>query len=146
MNTKIEELMQKPVMTATPSQTIEHVRGVMKRNQVHSLPVVNPEGEAIGIISTTDLLEDASDGSPISRIMSDKVYTIPRYESTHIAARMMRNHKIHHLVVTHEQRVVGIVSSFDLLRLVEDHRFSMKNPPTTTKRRTGERGSTEVPE
>jgi signal-transduction protein with cAMP-binding, CBS, and nucleotidyltransferase domain len=46
----------------------------------------------------------------------------------------MRNHHIHHLVVTHENEIVGVLSSFDLLQLVEDHRFAIKNPPTSSKR------------
>ena len=29
---------------------------------------------------------------------------------------------------------VGILSAFDLLKLVEDHRFTMKNPPTRSKK------------
>jgi signal-transduction protein with cAMP-binding, CBS, and nucleotidyltransferase domain len=46
----------------------------------------------------------------------------------------MRNHKIHHLIVTHEQKVVGILSAFDLLKLVENHRFIDKNAPDINKR------------
>ena len=51
----------------------------------------------------------------------------------------MRNHHIHHLVVTHEQKVVGMISAFDLLKLVESHRFVAKNPPTSSKRRGSKR-------
>ena len=47
----------------------------------------------------------------------------------------MRNHQIHHLVVTHEQKIVGVLSAFDLLKLVEDHRFVMKNPSTPSKKK-----------
>jgi signal-transduction protein with cAMP-binding, CBS, and nucleotidyltransferase domain len=57
---------------------------------------------------------------------------------------MMRNHKIHHLIVTHEQKVVGIISSFDLLTLVEDHRFVMKNAPTPNHKSTGKRAKAEL--
>lgn len=67
--------------------------------------------------------------------MSDKVYTIPQYNDVHQAARLMRNHHIHHVVVTHEKVVVGIISSFDLLELVEDHRFVMKPGPTPRRER-----------
>ena len=69
--------------------------------------------------------------------MSKKVFTVPEYEDASVAARVMRNHHIHHLVVTHEQKVVGILSTFDLLQLVEDHRFVMKNAPTPPKRPRG---------
>jgi signal-transduction protein with cAMP-binding, CBS, and nucleotidyltransferase domain len=71
--------------------------------------------------------------------MTEKVYTVPRYDDVSSAARVMRNHKIHHVVVTHEQQVVGILSSFDLLKLVEDHRFVPKNAPTGSKRQGSKR-------
>ena len=79
-------------------------------------------------------LEKLPDDTLISRIVDPKVYTVPRYDGVHIAARIMRNHKIHHLVVTEEKKIVGILSSFDLLKLVEEHRFTMKNAPAESKR------------
>ena len=45
----------------------------------------------------------------------------------------MRKNKVHHVVVTHEKRVVGLISSFDLLKLVEGHRFVSKQGPSDTK-------------
>ena len=41
----------------------------------------------------------------------------------------MRKHRVNHVIVTHEKKIVGILSSFDLLQLVEEHRFVMKNAP-----------------
>ena len=37
-------------------------------------------------------------------------------------------------IVTEDKKVVGMVSSFDLLRLVEDHRFTMKQGPTPSRK------------
>ncbi|CAN5546300.1 hypothetical protein BH24ACT22_BH24ACT22_08740 [soil metagenome] len=45
----------------------------------------------------------------------------------------MRNRRIHHVVVTEEKKVVGVLSSFDLLKLVEQHRFVMKPGPTPSR-------------
>ena len=143
MNVEVNELMASQVMMATPSQTIQHVRDVMRTNNVHALPVVDPDNQPLGIVSATDLLDDVADGAPVSSVMNTKVYTVPQYSGPHIAARMMRNHRIHHIVVTHEQKVVGMLSSYDLLKLVEDHRFVMKNPPSKSKK-TGVRGKTEM--
>jgi len=142
MNASIHDLMVPQVMTATASQTVQHIRDVMREHNVHALPVVDAEHQPVGIVSATDLLNGAADGAPVSSIMSRKVYTVPQYSGPHIAARMMRNHHIHHLVVTHEQKVVGILSSYDLLRLVEDHRFVMKNAPSDSKKK-GARGKVE---
>lgn len=134
MNVTIDDIMVDRVMTATPHQTVGHVRGVMREHRVSAMPVVGPERQPLGIITATDLLGDHPDGAPISTVMTEKVYTVPRYDQPHVAARVMRNHHIHHVVVTENDTVVGIVSTFDLLRLVEDHRFVMKQPPTPSKK------------
>lgn len=122
-------------MTATPHQTIGHVRKVMADNRVSALPVVNTELEPVGIITATDLLENHKEGEPLSGIMSSPVYTASPYDGPHIAARIMRNHKIHHVIVTQAKKVVGIVSAYDLLTLVEDHRYVAKSAPTPKNKR-----------
>ncbi len=71
--------------------------------------------------------------------MTEKVYTVPRYDDVSIAARVMRNHGIHRVVVTHDQAVVGVLSAFDLLKLVEGHRYVQKNAPTRSARKGSRR-------
>jgi CBS domain-containing protein len=66
--------------------------------------------------------------------MSEDVTVVPAYNNVDVAARIMRKHKIHHVVVTHEKKVVGIISSFDLLRLIEGHRFVAKDAPKPSRR------------
>ena len=139
LNAKVDDVMTPNVMTMTPHVTTGHVRSVMADKGVGCFPVVNPEGEPVGIVTSADLLGDHADGRPISQFMADKLYTIPRYEDVSIAARIMRNHHIHHVVVVEEKKVVGIVSSFDLLKLVEGHRFVAKNAPTPSKKKGGRR-------
>jgi len=139
MSIKVGELMTKSVVTAQPHQSVEHVRNMLDRNSISSVPVVDSDGHPIGVVSSTDLVQELKPAAPISQIMTQKVYTVPQYDDTSIAARVMRNHKIHHVVVTHEQKVVGMLSAFDLLQLVESHRYVAKNAPTPSKREGGKR-------
>lgn len=139
MNVKIHELMSSTVVTAQPHQSVEHVRDMLEKNHISSVPVVDSEGQPVGVISAIDLAHDLKAGSPISHVMTEKVYTIPKYDDVSIGARIMRNHKIHHVVVTDEGKVVGILSAFDLLKLVEAHRYVQKNPPTPSKRKGSKR-------
>ena len=139
MNAKVQELMTATVVTTEPHRSVDHVRKIMDRNQIGAIPVVDTDGQPQGVVSATDLVAEPNGGSPISSIMSEKVYTIPQYDDVSTAARIMRNHKIHHLIVTHEQQVVGVVSAFDLLKLVEDHRFVAKPAPTPSKRKSSKR-------
>ena len=135
VNVKIAEIMAKRVISAQPHHTVEHVRGLLRRNHVHALPVVGPDSEPLGIVTSADLVNDLKNGTPVSHIMTRDVRTVPAYNDASAAARIMRKHKIHHVVVTHEKRIVGMISSFDLLKLVEGHRFTVKGAPSKPRRK-----------
>ena len=131
--------MTKSVIAAQPHQSVEYVRNMLEKNSISAVPVVDSNGHPVGIVSSTDLVRELKPSSPISQIMTEKVYTVPQYDDTSIAARVMRNHKIHRVVVTHEKQVVGMLSAFDLLELVESHRYVAKNAPTPSQRKGGKR-------
>ena len=144
MSIKVKDLMSKNVITAQPHHTVGQLKYKMSEHSISSIPVVSETREALGVISASDLVAAEKDGTPASKLMTEKVYTIPEYDNIQIAARMMRNHKIHHLIVTREKAVVGVVSSFDLLKLVEGHRFEMKNPSTPKTKGKGRRAKAEL--
>lgn len=134
MNARVHDLMTSSVVTTQPHVPVGHVRTLLERNHIGAVPVVDGEGRPVGIVSAADLVGAGNDASPVSSLMTEKVYTVPQYDEVSVAARVMRNHHIHRVVVTHEQKVVGMLSSFDLLKLVEGHRFVAKNAPTPAKK------------
>ncbi len=143
MSVRVEDIMSPRVMAVTPHQSVGHVRDLMTKRRVQALPVVEAGGELVGIVTATDILRARKDTSPISRIMTREVTTIPEYAEVSRAARAMRNKHIHHLVVTHEKKVRGILSTYDLLKLVENHRFVLKNEkkgPGRPRDRAGRHG------
>ena len=133
MNIRIADIMTKRVVVAQPHHSIGHVRQLMERNRIGALPVVGPDNEALGIVTSSDLLRRHKDESPCSRIMSDGVRAVPAYNEVSVAARIMRKHRIHHVVVTKEKKVVGMISSFDLLKLVDGNRFQLRQAPTPAR-------------
>ena len=135
MTLKIADLMAKRVVTAAPHHKVGHLRDIMARNRFHAVPVVGTNGEPVGIVTTADLARRVKDESPVSRIMSDDVTVVPAYNNVEIAARIMRRRKIHHVVVTHEKKVTGIISSFDLLKLIENHRIVAKDASKQAKKK-----------
>jgi len=135
MNVKIADVMAKRVIAAQPHHTVEHVRGLFERNRIHAVPVVGGDGAPLGIVTSADLAHELKNATPVNRIMTEGVRKVPAYNDVSTAARIMRRHKIHHVIVTHEKKVVGMISSFDLLKLVEGHRFEMKGAPPAPKRK-----------
>ena len=138
MTVKINDLMAKTVITAEPHHSVDHIRRLMERNRIHAVPVVGPAGEPVGFVSSADLVADLKGGTPIKHVMSYGVHTVPAYNDVTVAARIMRNKRIHHVVVTHEKKVIGIISSFDLLKLVEDHRYVAKPARRSPRRKSKE--------
>ena len=139
MNVKVQDIMTSQVLTAQRHQSVAHARDLMSSNGIHALPVVDTEGEPVGIVTSSDVVGEVSPNTKISTVMSKNVVTIPAYGEPRVAARTMRNNHFHHLIVTHEKKIVGILSTFDLLRLVEEHRFEKKGAqrsglPRWTKR------------
>lgn len=51
-----EHLMSSPPCTADPEDTVEHAAKIMYRRKVKRLPVIDPRGQLVGIVSRTDLL------------------------------------------------------------------------------------------
>jgi len=134
MKVKVAELMVGNVLTVTATDPVGRARELVRDHEIGAIPVVTPDGEAAGIVSAKDLVGDIDDQMQVAEIMTSPVYTIPQYNDVHHAARLMRNHKVHHVVVTHEKQIVGILSAFDLLKLVEEHRFTLKSAPGASKR------------
>jgi CBS domain-containing protein len=134
MNIKIADLMVRNVVTTLPHKSIGHVKEIMKKNRISAVPIVNSENLPVGIVTSNDFRKNLSDGTPVSSILPPHVYQVPAYNDISVAAKVMRKHHIHHLLVTHEKELVGIITSFDLLRLIDEHRFTMKNPPRSKSR------------
>ena len=143
MGIKIEELMRKNVVYLTPAQPLEHIKKIFEKNKISALPVIDSDEHVIGIISHKDLIKFTNPELRASDMMTQNVYTIPEYEKVEVAARIMRNHKIHHLVVTKDKKLMGIISSFDLLKLVENHRYVAKNN-SAARNPTGKRNKAEM--
>jgi len=136
---RIEDVMTRQVISVTRHQSVGHVRQLLAEHGIHSLPVVDPDGSPAGILTTADLVASVADETLVGNVMTREVETITPYADPELAARLMRKHGIHHLVVTHEHKVVGILSSFDLLQLIEDRRFVAKNVPTSPRKATWEK-------
>ena len=131
---RIADLMIDQVIVVTRHQSLGHARKLMTEHGIHSVPVVDADRKPIGIITSSDLLSDLAEESQVATAMTRRVFSVSPYEQPHVAARVMRKHSIHHLVVTDDGRVVGVISSFDLLRLVEDRRYTAKSLPKTARK------------
>jgi CBS domain-containing protein len=120
MTVAVAHIMNTKVIYAAPDHTIDHVRELMASKKIHALPVIGRNKKMLGIVTTADVARSIEDTAPVRHVMSDMVITVSATDPASEAARLMRQNNIHHLVVTDRDKAVGIVSTFDLLKLVEE--------------------------
>jgi CBS domain-containing protein len=128
----VREWMHVGVITCRPDTPAEDVADTMKARDVSALVVVDDGGYAVGVISRTDLVNATFvqpylkhwRGMTARHLMSSPVISVRADSSVEGAIELIRERKIHRVVVTAEEggreRPVGILSVTDLVRqLVE---------------------------
>lgn len=138
---KIGEIMSRPVETATRNEPAEDAFERMRRRKIHHL-VVQEGRRVVGVLSSR-VAENAK-GSEIRKrftvgdLMAPYSVQVPETATVRRAANLMRGLNVGCLpVVDRGARVVGIVTTSDLLALIG--RGSAKPPRRTLARRAPDR-------
>ncbi|WP_353483884.1 CBS domain-containing protein [Haliscomenobacter sp.] len=116
----IKQLMSSPVVMATVETTVEKLRILMNTHDVGAVPITaeGNDAEIIGIVTDTDLRNVKDASLPVMAVMSTKLCFVNADDSGATAANLMLKNGIHHLLVTEDGRLAGILSAVDLLKLV----------------------------
>ena len=119
----VADVMSHPPVTATPSETIAEATGRMREHRVGSVVVVDGE-RAIGILTERDLVRFAASGADASVtkvsewMTEDPDHVAPGIEVTD-AWKSLAEHGYRHIPVVDGQRLVGIVSMRDLMKIAQ---------------------------
>lgn len=55
-NVSVEDCMSSPVVSCQENDSVERAMELMGEHRIRRIPVINPDGECVGIISEADLL------------------------------------------------------------------------------------------
>ncbi len=99
------------------SDSIGRVRDLFAAFGIHAVPVME-EGRAVGMVTTADLADSWTDEHRVADAMSSVPHRIAGDETVGSAARRMMARRVHHLIVDEPDGTIGILSSFDLLRIL----------------------------
>ena len=118
-STTVKDVMTPDPMTLTPEATVGEAHALMKENGFRHVPVM--EGESlVGILSMTDIGHlgatiPAVRSRIVGEVMTRKPFTISCHERVEVAAAQMAVRKVHCLLVVDAEKLVGIVTTYDLL-------------------------------
>jgi CBS domain-containing protein len=122
----VRDWMHRGVITCGPETSIHAVADAMKAHDISALVVVDEAGDAIGVISRTDLVNARFvepylkhwRGLTARHLMSAPVISVSDSTPITEAAARLRDRKVHRLVVIERQdshdKPIGILSVTDL--------------------------------
>ena len=143
---KVGQVMTTGVLTVRPTATFHEIVALLLDYEISGLPVVDPDGVLVGIVSEADLIskEAYDDGAGNRRrplgllldhlhgrdaewvnkaaarnaqeLMTSPVRTVSPDEDLATAARIMLESRVKRLPVVLDGKLVGILARHDLLR------------------------------
>lgn len=144
----VKDIMTLDPLTTKENVSIRDVIRIFSSNDISGLPVIDQDGDLKGVVSSTDVIKNESSSTffstpyrgdvnleiledtkffdhPVSSIMSEKLFTINPDATIAQMAKIMYENRIHRLLVTQYGKLVGIVTTFDVLKLLATSDESM---------------------
>jgi CBS domain-containing membrane protein len=132
---KIKDIMTSEVFVLHATQTLELVRSLMRIKHVRHVPIVDPDNTFVGLMTHRDLLAqtishlaevDDEEQEYLDRhihimnIMKTDVTTVEPEMDVCSAITMLLEHKYGCLPVVTDDKLVGIVTEADFMKLTLD--------------------------
>lgn len=143
-----QDLMVSNPISIDEAITVHEAAGVLTDRGIHSVPVINDAGRAVGVLSRTDIVRyerettkhvrpasnesiedrlesigfqiEEADRTPVREIMTPLVISVAPEEHVLEVVHKMLSFKVHSLfVVDSESVLVGVISTFDILRKLQ---------------------------
>lgn len=124
----VSEVMSRALVTVTMEAPLEEILQTMLENRVSAVIVLAPNGEFMGIISKTDIVDALRKyrqevfSKTAEDLLCPKPYTIEGNATVREAAQRMLAHGVHRLLVISPSSIgkyvpVGVISATDILKL-----------------------------
>jgi CBS domain-containing protein len=122
LTTPLSALVRRPPVTCLADEMVNVALGRMRDQNVGSILVVRPDGSPAGMFTLKDLRDRVAIGNcdmkqPMSRVMTPNPFSLDDEQPSFEAALAMAKRSIHHVVITHQGVVRGVISEKDLFAL-----------------------------
>ncbi|HEU5205791.1 MAG TPA: CBS domain-containing protein [Candidatus Limnocylindrales bacterium] len=127
----VGDYMSLPAVVVAVDDLVERAETLLVEHHVSGLPVVDATGAIVGVVSRTDILGESprvsalvrghADRLLVGELMSSPAITVSITTTLREAARVMRDARIHRVVVVDEAaRPVGVLSASDYVAIAAD--------------------------
>ncbi len=117
---RVGQVMTHEVITVTPSTPLPELKEILRTHRISGTPVVNEDGDLVGVISIEDLLRAYEDGdfrAVVGERMSTAMITVREADSVDTAAQKFQQTGVGRLpVVNAWGQLVGMLTKGDISR------------------------------
>ena len=123
----IAKLIERSCVTTYADCPLDYLIAILAERRIGTVVVVNSDHQVIGIVSERDIIRHLSTGgktanSVTKNIMTSKVITVENNVTSAQLMQLMTEHRIRHVPITRDGKLVGIVSIGDVVkRLLEKY-------------------------
>ncbi len=114
---RISDRMTRNPASVNPKDTLAKAKALMESGGFRRVPVID-NGQLVGILSDRDLRQHLGylETTRVNAAMTASPMTVTPHSSVEDAARLMLEHKVGGLPVVENGKLVGIVTTSDMLR------------------------------
>jgi CBS domain-containing protein len=115
-------MMTAHVTAVTVDTSLADIARTLHAGGFGGVPVVDDQGTLVGFVSDADIMDAFLVGKPAearaAEFMSTPAVTVDEFDRTDDVMRILREHRIHHLPVVRQGRLVGIITPSDIIRFM----------------------------
>jgi len=120
MNERVASIMTRELITVNQDDSLQKVKDILINNRIHHVPVVDGK-KLVGLVTTYDLFKlnvEHKDypNTRVGNVMTKRIATIESNFHIGTAAEVFMEHLFHAIPVVDNEELVGIVTSFDILK------------------------------
>lgn len=125
---KAKDIMEKPVIAATPQASPRDVATQLVTNELSGMPVAAPDGRVVGVITESDIVRTLIQRKRLEHLTAADVMTGPPITVDVNAPhedvmKSLEDQRIVRVPVTDENTLVGIISRRDVIRAILEPEF-----------------------
>lgn len=143
LNLKAKDIMSTTIRKARPDWFINQLAKLFAENSISGAPVEDEDGNVLGVVSATDIVRYSRGGDrdekkgysdkdlqimafgsrihvKVHEIMSSSVIEVVEETAVQKVAATMIDQEVHRVFVTRDEKIVGVISTVDLLKVIKD--------------------------
>jgi CBS-domain-containing membrane protein len=113
---KVKEIMTTEIVTVLKDNTVEEAAQLLTHHRLRGLPVIDPAGTLIGIVTEYELVSQV--GHTVGDIMNRGVITVSSETEVEHVSYLLSNRQIRCLTVVDSGQVVGLISPANLVQQI----------------------------